>query len=203
MFHTRRQIVRVVIAGALALAVSACASAPKSETGAQRNSDVDFSTYKTFAWISDKPMLSGPGRTLDRNKERVEAAIVANLTSKGFTQIEDPEKADFTVAYTVGSRKHLGTSSVPANYHSGWRMYYGEWTSSQDRARNLQSYGSSKELTVYSENMLAIDLFDVKLGAPAWHGYSTKELTGDDRRHMENTINEAVSDILGYFPPPK
>ena len=82
-------------------------------------------------------------------------------------------------------------------------MYYGAWTSSTARIRNMQSYGSSTELIAYTENMLAIDIFDVKLREPAWHGYSSMDLSGDDRRHMEPTINAAVKDIMGHFPPPK
>ena len=197
--HAPRIFVALVMVGVLA----SCTSTPKPETGAKIDRSIDMSGYNSFAWISDDPMISAPSRALDRNKERIERAIVAELTSRGYTMVQDREAADFAVAYSVGERRSLTQGTVPDAYISGWRMDYGEWVSRSDRARNLQTYGSSKELNAYTSNSLVIDIFDVKTKSPAWHGFSSMELTGDDRRNMEDTINRAVADIMSYFKPDK
>ena len=197
--HAPRIFVALVMVGVLA----SCTSTPKPETGAKIDRSIDMSSYRTFAWISDDPLISAPARALDRNKERIERAIVAELTSRGFEKVEDRASADFVVAYSVGERRSLSQGTVPDAYQSGWRMDYGEWVSRTDRIRNMQTYGSSKELNAYTSNSLVIDIFDVATKSPAWHGFSSMELTGDNRRNMEATINAAVADIMSYFKPNK
>ncbi len=196
-----RRSSNVFAIGFALLVLGSCSSVLKPESGAKKNPDVDFASYKTFAWISDEPMISGPVRMLDRSKDRVERAIVAALVSKGYTFIDNPEIADFTVGWTLGERKRLDTVTVPGQYHAGWRMYYGAWTSERDRRRNMVSYGWSTESVTYTQNMLSVDIFDVRLLEPSWHGYTTRELSADDRREMEPTINDAVDDIMAFFPP--
>ncbi len=163
----------------------------------------DFSNYKSFAWISETPMIvSGEIGPSPLDERRIMNSIKAELTTKGYRFVADRSEADFAVAFTVGARDKMSvrTHEVVDFYGPHWRWgydYYGFPTGfNQPRART--------EVTVrkYTEGNLAIDVFDVARKSPVWHGAATKrlsrkELSGDNTA----SIKAAVAAILLGFPP--
>jgi hypothetical protein len=182
----------------VSLGLAACASGFK----ATYDSDPahDFSSYQTYAWISENPMIVGATNRIPNPllEPRIMAAIEDGMTVRGYTTVDDPETADFALSFTVGSREEIKVSSYPATYHG----YYGGargpyWGGA------YYGYGMPTETEVrqYQKGMLALDVFDVKEHRPVYHSVATKSITESDRKKMDETIQAAVNAVLEAFPP--
>ncbi len=162
----------------------------------------DFSAYRTFAWISPRPMIVGATNRIPSPllEPRIMAAIDDALRAKGYTKDYAAESADFVLSFTVGSREEIKVDSYPTmgGGYGAYRGYPGHW------GWGGAYYGHGTERTVrqYTEGMLAIDVFDVKERKPVWHGVASKTISDSDRRDMEGPIKAAVAAILAGFPPP-
>ncbi len=172
-------------------ALVACTS--QVETISNVNPKVDISVYRSFAWISDKPLVSHirDGRPFNPVVEtRIKSAIVEGFQAKGYTMADNRVEADFVVAFTVGTRDKIQLTTVPAPYH----RYY--------RRGHRANYYDAPAVTAhtYTEGVLAVDVFDVKSKQPAWHGYSTKLITLSDKRNPGPIIREIVTSTLAGFP---
>lgn len=148
----------------------------------------DFASYETFSWLSAHPLLEG-GRNplLEGRLMRITQEV---LQAKGYRFVDNPEKADFVVAFTVGSREKIRVDSYPTAYRHpyAWGAY---------------PYGANNvNVRQYTEGRLAIDVFDVKRHGPVWHGWATKNITSSDQANPEPVLREAISAILANFPPP-
>ena len=86
---------------------------------------IQFGKYKTFAFISDHPLLreesAGAGSPLLEG--RLMNVTENVLSARGFTRVADPESADIAVAFTIGSREKIRVNSYPEPY----RHHYGGW----------------------------------------------------------------------------
>lgn len=180
MKRPRNQVRLVILVGLL----GGCASTPNIFT--DFNPNVILTQYASYAWIAENPLVSGPPGMSPINKQRIMNAIAANLNTKGYTRIDDPNAADFAVSYTVGSRDKVRVDSYPTSYRSRWAWGRGYW--------------GKTTVSSYTEGRLAIDIFDVKSRQPAWHGWATKNITSSDRRNPGPAIVEAVDGILASFP---
>jgi len=150
-----------------------------------------FGTFRTFAWISGDPLIRPPGAGTEvspLNIRRIREAIEAELTAKGFTEIDDSPAADFTVSFTVGARDRIEVQSYPVLYHRAWT-----WGGAY--------FGPQVDVHRYREGVLSIDIFDGRTRQPVWHGSARKQVTGADISDPEPAIKRAVAAILAKFPP--
>ena len=179
---------------AVSLFISACATTPTVVTYADPAQS--FEQYKSFAWISDEPMLvSGDREPYDYIVTILQSSIVEDLTSKGYTFIDDAENADMAVSFTVGTREDLVIRDNSIDYFgSNWR--WGHDNFYRNSSSNYQSVHK------YTEGSLSIDIYDVERKSPVWHGGATKDLSSAELKgdSVEST-KEAVKTILANFPP--
>jgi hypothetical protein len=152
----------------------------------------DFSQYKTWAFISEHPMMiaeaADPVNPLTEG--RFMQAISNSLNRAGLQQVDDPEQADIAVAFTLGSREKIRVDSYPTSY----RMGYNSWAWGRP-------YHQEVTVTDYTQGQFALDLYDVQRRAPVWHGKATKTITTADRNAPVETITEIVDEVLAEFPP--
>ena len=186
-----------VLTLSLALFVTGCGPSIK----AQYDSDpqAEFSAFKTWAWISDNPMVlsKSSGRAINPLWEnRIKDEINAGLKRKGYSQIGDRDRADFTVSFSLGSRDGVSAQSYPTTYGTvgrGWGggRYYGAGVSTQTEVRS------------YTEGTLAIDVFDVGSKQPVWHGWASKKIYSENSPdEQRQNMQLAISEILSNFPQP-
>lgn len=155
------------------------------------NPDINVERYSSYAWVAANPLISGPTEMSPINNQRIMNAIAANLDAKGYARVEDPNAADFAVGYTVGSRDKIQVDSYPSHFQHTGRWGRGYWGMFPEYDTHVSSY---------TEGRLAIDVFDVRSGQPAWHGWATKNVTESDQRNSGPVIIEAVDGILASFP---
>ena len=181
------KIFAVTIVG---LSVVACASPIR--TGADYDKQVVFENTGSFAWINEEPLITTDdnyGNVSPLTIARIRTAITETLTGKGYAEINDPENADYVVAFTVGTRDKVDISSYPSAYRGRWR-WHDPWAYDMEiRTRN------------YTEGSLAIDIFDGPSKQPIWHGWARKNIQQADIDDPETVIRQAVDAILSEFPP--
>ncbi len=181
----------------LALVLAACASTFEATYDHDRQHD--FTNYRTFAWISANPMVvaENVGVVNPMLETHVMNAVESGLQAKGFRLVQNPQAADFVVAFTVGSREKIRVDSYPTMasgyYGAGYPRHWG-WGGAY--------YGTETTVRQYTKGMLAVDIFDVKERRPVWHAVATKTIQEKDREQIVETVNAAVNAILGGFPPP-
>jgi hypothetical protein len=193
-----RNITRLIAVFTLALV--GCSSNPPI---VDYDSSIDFSAYKTFAFISDHPLIRAEGA--DTASPLFEGRLMRSteiaLEAKGFSKVSDPESADFTVAFTVGARDKIKVNSYPEPYRPyygygarvGWGApYYG---------MGVGMGSSNVDVQQYTEGTLAIDVYDVREHKPAWHGIATKRITDSMRRNPDESVTAIVEEILTSYPP--
>jgi hypothetical protein len=158
----------------------------------------NFTQYKTFAFISDHPLLRGEGA--EGGSPLIEGRLMQVteniLAARGFTRISDREAADMAIGFTLGGREKIQVNSYPSTYHSSYnRSRWGGW--------GHGSYYSPQQVDVrqYTEGTLAIDIYDVKEHKPVWHGRATRKITKKMRENPGQTVQEIMSGILATFPP--
>jgi hypothetical protein len=177
--------------------LAGCASTPPI---VDFDPSVDFTKYKTFAFIGEHPLIRAEGAITGSPllEGRLMQITEDVLTLKDMKLVADAESADVTIAFTVGGRDKLRVNSYPepyrpyygGGYRGGWGVpYYG--------------IGMSTSTTVkqYTEGTLAIDVYDVATHKPVWHGKATKKITTKMQQNPQATVVEIVSNILAGFPP--
>jgi hypothetical protein len=187
----------LLVTAFLSLGLAACATGFKATYDSDPSHD--FSSYQTYAWISENPMIVGPTDRVPNPllEPRIMATVERGLTTRGFSKVDDPEAADFVLSFTVGSREEIKVDSYPATYAGyGYRGAWG-W------GGPYYGYGMATETQVrqYQKGMLALDVFDVKEHRPVFHAVAEKSITESDRKKMDETIQAAVDAVLAAFPP--
>jgi hypothetical protein len=154
------------------------------------DNSADFSNYRTFSFISDKPlMVANIAATNPMLEGRLVEATKEELAVKGFRYVRNRTAADFVVSFTLGARDKIRVNSYPTNYRGG---YYGGWAT---------PYHNEVDVRNYTEGTIAIDLFDVAKKSPVWHGWAIKSITAQDRANPAPLVKEIVSSIMAQFPP--
>ena len=188
--------VAVVAMGGLA----GCATGFKAEH--DHDPSNDFTSYKTFAWVSEHPMKVGDvARTPDPLLEQeIMVTVESGLGEKGYRLISDLESADFALSLTLGSRDEIKANAYPTmaiGYSGyGYPSHWGGWGSPY--------YGyatTGANVRHYNKGMLAMDVFDVEERRPVWHGVATKSIRESDYNDIDGTIQAAVDAIIEGFPP--
>jgi len=185
----------LIVTALIALTVGCATNAAKLDF--DKNTNIDTANYKTFAWLTQGKIMAPPADINPVMKVRIDASIEQAFTTKGYQLIDDAEKADFTISYTVGSRDKIKVNSYPATYNTGFgwgRGYYG------GRGHyGSMSMGTETSVRQYTEGKLAIDVYDVKSHQPVWHGWATKRLTSNDTEAPSAALNEIVVQVVNQF----
>jgi len=157
----------------------------------------NFSVYRTWAFISENPMLraEGAGGGSPLTQGRVMNTIEDSLAKKGFTRMGDPEAADVAISFTVGARDKIRVNSYPETYRGG----YGAWGRGWGGSHYSHSYRINS--SSHTEGILSIDIYDVRSHSPIWHGQAKKRITKSMMRDPGPVISEIVTAVMDGFPP--
>jgi hypothetical protein len=151
----------------------------------------DFSRYRSYVWMAESPLIRSDSSRVEVSPlavRRIREAIERKLADKSFQLAAARDQADFAVSFTVGARDRITLEDSPPYYRGQWR-----W--------GRPYYWPSVDVTMYTEGMLAIDIFDNATREPVWHGWARKTILQSDIDDPEATIEAAVEAILADFPP--
>lgn len=181
------------LAALLVALLGACSSSPSIESDYDYNRQIDFTQFRTYAFIDDSPMAvsSTQGAVNPMLEGRIMESIRIAMNGKGYSEVTDPEQADMVIAFTIGSRDQIQVDSYPATYGAAYTRrgyYYGYGMGTETRVRQ------------YTEGQLAIDIFDVATRTPAFHGVASKRISESDRQNQQPVLNAVTAEALSGFP---
>lgn len=180
------------LAAFCALILTACSTSPSIRSSHDFNPSIDFSGLRTYAFISEHPMIVGEtgGVVSPMLEGRLMEAIRVAMNAKGYSESRTPESADIAISFSIGARDQIKVDSYPASYRAGWGArgaFYGYGYNTETRVRQ------------YTEGQLAVDLFEVKSRNPAFHGTASRKVTSDGPLD-QSEVNDVAAAALAPFP---
>ncbi len=150
------------------------------KVAADYDKDINFNTYRTFAFFKtgiDKAEIS------DIDKRRILRAIETELLAKGYTKSENP---DVLISIFTKSEQRVDV------YNNNWG--YGAW--------GYGAWGWNRPVNVSTstEGTLYIDVIDNSKKILIWQGMGTGYLSPNIEK-KEERITEFVSKVMEKYPP--
>lgn len=176
---------------ALCLAVSLGCST--IEVSYDYDSDANFGAYRTYAWLSEPPKLTGDARAaLERNSlldKRIKTAVNEQMPGKGLTLTDD--SPDLLVVYHTGVEDQVQVTDWGYGYGGPYRRPYGRGYGPRDVS-----------VTKYRLGTLILDFVDASTQVMVFRATARKVLASDPTpQQIEETLNAAVTKMLEEYPP--
>jgi len=155
------------------------------------NPNLDFSKYKTFAYISGVEHLVMLQLNPDEIRNNVHEAVARELTKRGLKEVKRNENPDLVVRYFANSESQVnfaatddwgGFDPFVVDY---WSYTYELWNATTTR-----------------EGSLMIDLIDVKRKDLAWRLFLEQKILNVDKI-WEKVSKEIVKGFESYPPTEK
>lgn len=134
--------------------------------------DVDFSTFKTYAWQEGR---SGANPLVDK---RIVQAIDAQLSAKGWTRVESSPNALVTYRAAINGRRQL----------NAW-----------GHGPRWSGMGTITEEMIYT-GQIVVDISEAASERLIWRGLAT-DAVSDKADKNEKRLNEAIAKLFKQFPP--
>jgi hypothetical protein len=141
---------------------------------------VDFSNYKTFAWVRP-PSGADPFM-----RQRVEDAINRMLQQKGLQLVSNADDADVGVVANGATMEKHTLQTFYDGYPGGWG--WGGW-------------GTTRTFVdTYEEGTLVVDLFDMDSKKVIWRSIATDTLSSKPEKNTKK-IDKAIDKMFKDYPP--
>jgi hypothetical protein len=153
--------------------------------------NLDFSAFKTFAYIGGVNSLEF--RQLDPNliSNQVHAGVTKALTQRGLREVKPDQQPDLVVRYMANSQSTLVSAAV------------GDWVDYGPYATDYWAYTYDMMTAETSlDASLIIDLIDPKRKDLAWRLYLDQKITNDDTI-WPKVIGQISKGFESYPPSPK
>lgn len=179
---------QLLVAG-LVLLLSACASKPDFDY----DKSVDFSQYKSFAWMPSASLTRNTQGAADYQinglmERRVQQAVAAELAAKGMQQVE-PAQADILINYHASVETKVDVDTIDVGYGARWN-YWGVGYSTQTTTHE------------YDVGTLVVDVIDRQKNELVWRAAKEGRLSKNQSpEERTQAIRESVSDMFTNFPP--
>jgi hypothetical protein len=149
---------------------------------------LDFSRYKSFAFIGGVPNLVMLQLDPDFMYTRIHHNVAQELEKKGVREVVAGQNPDLVVRYWV-----TPSADVDAAAMGNWAPYSPYITGSWAGTYNTSAITSKKT------NTLVIDLIDTKSKSLAWRLYLTRQLSDPDRDWKK--VDEEMAAGFKSYPP--
>jgi len=150
--------------------------------------ELDFSKYKTFAYIGGVENLVMIQLNPDLLNTRMHQMIVRELSAKGLREVNASQSPDLVVRYWVSPE-----SSVNVAVMGNWAPY-GPYT-----AGVWASQYSSATAANRRESTLILDLIDARAKSLAWRLYVTRKMSDPDKDWKR--ADEEFAEGFKAYPP--
>jgi Domain of unknown function (DUF4136) len=182
---------RISSKGAVILLFLICVMASpqaRAKMNVDFNPDLDFTKYKTFAYIGGVEHLVMMQLDPSEIRNRVHEMVARELINRGLKEVKRDENPDLAVRYFANSNTNVNSSATLdwggfdpfiAGY---WGNSYEVWTTRTTR-----------------EGSLLIDLIDVKRKDLAWRVYLEQKILHQDKVWAK--VNEEITKSFESYPP--
>lgn len=152
------------------------------------NPNLDFSKYKTFAYIGGVEHLVMLQLNPDEIRNNVHEAVARELTKRGLKEVKRGENPDLVVRYFANSESQVNFAAT------------GDWGGFDPFIVDYWSY--TYELwnaTTTREGSLMIDLIDVKRKDLAWRLFLEQKILNVDK--VWEKVNKEIAKGFESYPP--
>lgn len=159
---------------------------------AKRNVDfdpnLDFSKFKTFAFIGGTNTLEFKPLNPNRIRDSVHSGVAAALVARGLKEVNPDQNPDLVVRYWANSQSKIVESDIGAwDQLGGFVDYYWAYTF------DMMSAESSLDAT------LVIDLIDIKRKDLAWRLYVQQKIVDEDS--IWGKVLAQIGEGFESYPP--
>ena len=181
----------------LLMAVGACAPSPK--IGYDYDRGANFSTYRTYDWLSGEQEKTGDRRADNSAVDmRIRIAVGSQLRLKGYQKLSEG-KPDFYVAYHIGLKDLSPT--ISSQYYSDG-MAGRPFSYSADTRTMSGEKSTTSEAHSYLTGSLLIDIIDAESNKLVWRGTAAGEVDpGLTSQERDERTRALVHKMLSHFPP--
>ena len=152
--------------------------------------NLEFSQFKTFAFIGGVEHLVRLQLNPNQLNDRIHRAITRELTAKGLREVSPDENPDLAVRYWANSQKdsdvatnaNWGVYGPYFGYHWGF-VYY-----------SMETYTSH-------QGTLSIELIDTKSRELAWRMFVSVKLIHSDPDKIWKTADSNIKNAFKSYPP--
>jgi hypothetical protein len=151
---------------------------------------LDFTKYKTFAYVGGKNTLEFRQLNPDEISDRVHAGVAQALSARGLKEVKPEQQPDLVVRYWANSQSQV--VSADAGAWGGFALFVDSyWAYTYD----LMSAQTRLDAS------LVIDLIDLKRKDLAWRLYLEQKITDDDS--IWPKVLGQISKGFESYPPSK
>lgn len=185
---------------------SACITPTANIYQAEKTPGVDYSKYKTYAWMATKDT----SYTKLAGKKQVEtalaSAVIQQLSKRGMTL--DTLNPDCLFTYTLVLNKTYTYGETPPPVYAPqsnpgalpgqYQMYY--YVPASTAYYNPDLYQGSMKVNTFRDGDLVIDMVDKSDMKIIWRTSASGKVDERDRKGVKPTINEIVPIMFKKFP---
>ena len=160
----------------------------RAKTTLDFDPSLDFSKYKTFAFIGGVENLVMMQLNPDLIRNRIHRSATRELTKKGLREVQPGENPDLVVRYWANSTQQVNVAVLgnwgPYGPYIGsyWGWVYNDVTASSAR-----------------EGSLILDLIDPKTKNLAWRLYLIRKITNPDKDWKK--ADDEITKAFESYPP--
>jgi hypothetical protein len=154
------------------------------------NPNLDFSRYKTFAYIGGVESLVKLQLNPELLDNRIHRAVVRELTSKGLREVQPEENPDLVVRYWVEAESNAQVTGT-AHWGTYGSYYYGYWTVMY----------TTMSTPVTHKGLLGIELIDAKARDLAWRLFVSEKIIHNDPDKIWKTAEKNIIKAFKNYPP--
>ncbi len=163
----------------------------------EKDDNVDFSKYKTFAWVDkDGAGKKDRDRSNDLMEQKFKEAVTKALDKQGWRM--DNRRPDVLINYDVLVERSTKRESDPVYSQSFTRTFYNPYSR---RLYNVyypsQFMGYDDYSRPVREGTVTITVTDTRTDRVVWQGWTTDEV--NSRSLTSKEINSAVKSIFRKF----
>ena len=175
------------IAGLLLTSCASVAHVEKDET-------VNFSDYKTFAWVeTTEEKEQHTSDLVDRN---VINAVNTELAKEGWRQVKN--KPDVLLSYDVLVEKGVKQTTDPVYSQPYTRTFFNPYTRRWNYIHYPSQFlGYDNQQYQVREGTVTISMIDANTGKTIWQGWTTEEI--NSRNMTSKEIQASVKSIFRKF----
>jgi len=184
----RRLRLLLPLSGVLFVLLGAMAANAKMAT--DFNPNLDFTKYKTFAYIGGVESLVRMQLNPDLLNNRIHRAVVRELTAKGLREVQPEGNPDLVVRYWVEAESNAQFTST-AHWGVYGSYYYGYW--------NVMYITMSTPVT--HKGLLGIEIIDTKTRDLAWRLFVSEKIIHNDPDKIWKTADKNIISAFKNYPP--
>jgi hypothetical protein len=166
------------------------AMATNAKMATDFNPNLDFTKYKTFAYIGGVESLVRMQLNPELLNNRIHRAVVRELTGKGLREVQPEEHPDLVVRYWVEAESNAQLTGT-AHWGMYGSYYYGYWTVMY----------TTMSTPVTHKGLLGIEMIDAKARDLAWRLFVSEKIIHSDPDKIWKTADSNIKNAFKRYPP--